>query len=57
MTIRVANPLPECPSCGDPVRRDAYLANGGLCTDCRLQRDYAAPAQLDLGLLDAVEEQ
>jgi hypothetical protein len=50
MTARIARPLPECTGddCGMPVRRDTYLANGGLCTRCRLRRDHSAPTQLAL---------
>lgn len=45
--------LPECPICGDPVRRAAWDANGGVCTGCRdLVADrpqlVAEPETLDL---------
>lgn len=32
--LHLAHPLPECGMCEQPVRRDTYKANGGLCTDC-----------------------
>jgi hypothetical protein len=58
VTIQRAKPLPECkgPECGLPVRRETYLANGGLCTDCRLRVDYCTPAQLELVVLPDLEE-
>jgi hypothetical protein len=59
VTARIARPLPECTGedCGMPVRRDTYLANGGLCTDCRLRRDHSTPTQLELvGLPDPEAE-
>jgi hypothetical protein len=47
--VQMAKPLPECQdaSCGRPVRRATYLANGGLCTACRTRRDAQA-AQLTI---------
>jgi hypothetical protein len=41
VTARTAKPLPECaaPDCGRPVRRQTYLANGGLCTEHRIRRE------------------
>jgi hypothetical protein len=35
VTIRTADPLPECELCEAPTARDAHAANGGLCTPCR----------------------
>jgi hypothetical protein len=32
--LKLAEPLPECEMCTRPTRRDAYRANGGLCTSC-----------------------
>jgi hypothetical protein len=32
--VKVAKPLPECALCEMPTSREAYLANGGLCTPC-----------------------
>lgn len=34
MTIRTAEPLPECRMCGTPTKRKAYDRNGELCTPC-----------------------
>jgi hypothetical protein len=34
VTARVADPLPECALCENPVLRQAHTANGGLCTPC-----------------------
>lgn len=34
MTIRLADPLPECALCERPTQRAAHDANGGLCTPC-----------------------
>jgi hypothetical protein len=35
MTLRlVGAPLPECPLCERPVRRDVAEKTGGLCTEC-----------------------
>lgn len=34
MTIRLADPLPECELCGAATKRDAYERNGGLCSSC-----------------------
>lgn len=46
-------PPPECPVCGRAVKRAAYEANGGTCSDCRgvlEDRDVvpADPEALDL---------
>lgn len=32
--LHLAHPLPECEMCTRPTKRDAYKANGGLCTSC-----------------------
>jgi hypothetical protein len=32
--VVVAFPLPECPGCDRPVRRDIAEANDGLCSEC-----------------------
>lgn len=38
-------PLPECPICGEPVRRAVFDRNGGTCTACRgVVADLAPPA-------------
>jgi hypothetical protein len=34
MSVRTADPLPECALCDTPVLRAAWEANGGLCTGC-----------------------
>lgn len=34
MSVVIAFPLPECPMCEQPVRRDVAEANDGLCTPC-----------------------
>lgn len=34
MTVRIADPLPECELCETPTRRDAWEDNGHLCTPC-----------------------
>lgn len=34
MTVRLAEPLPECSLCETPTARDAHERNGGLCTAC-----------------------
>ena len=34
LTLVVPEPLPECELCERPTRRDAFEANGRLCTDC-----------------------
>lgn len=34
MSVRTADPLPECSLCENPVLRAAWQANGGLCTRC-----------------------
>ncbi len=34
MTVRTAEPLPECRLCDRPTARTAWDRNGGLCTDC-----------------------
>lgn len=58
-----ANPgwraLPECPICGDPVRRATWDANGGVCTGCRdlAYIEYPADPAADPGQLDLVEWQ
>ena len=33
LRLVTADPLPECPMCERPTRRDVY-AELGLCTDC-----------------------
>lgn len=34
MAPKVAEPLPECELCERPTHREAWEANGHLCTDC-----------------------
>lgn len=34
MTVRIAQPLPECRLCEAPTKRDVWEANGELCTPC-----------------------
>lgn len=34
MTIKTAEPLPECSLCEAPTARKAWEDNGGLCTRC-----------------------
>jgi hypothetical protein len=34
VTIRQAQPLPECALCENPMLRETHDANGGLCTAC-----------------------
>jgi hypothetical protein len=34
MTIRIADPLPECLLCEVPTARATHEANGGLCSSC-----------------------
>lgn len=34
MIVRVAEPLPECALCENPVLRETFEANGGLCNGC-----------------------
>lgn len=34
MSIRTADPLPECSLCEAPTRRAVYDTNGGLCSTC-----------------------
>lgn len=38
--VKVARPLPECAGCDRPTHRETWLANGGLCRECK--GDYAA---------------
>lgn len=33
--LQVARPLPECAVCSTPTRRQAFDANGGMCSTCR----------------------
>jgi hypothetical protein len=35
VSVRLADPLPECLGCSRPTRRATWTANGGLCTDCQ----------------------
>jgi hypothetical protein len=37
VSVRVANPLPECENCERPTLRATWDANDGLCTDCAEQ--------------------
>lgn len=46
MTVRLAQPLPECGECGRPTRRAVYDATGGRCTECAAWA--TAPARVDL---------
>jgi hypothetical protein len=43
-------PLPECPGCGLPVKRDVFDANAGSCSECRgLRADLVGdPDRVDL---------
>lgn len=34
MTVRQAEPLPECHGCGLPTRREVWTGGGGLCSGC-----------------------
>jgi hypothetical protein len=34
VTVRKADPLPECGQCEAPTKRESYDRNGGLCTAC-----------------------
>jgi hypothetical protein len=44
-------PLPECALCGNPVKRRAHRANGGMCTPCRAVYDAAHADQQQLPLI------
>jgi hypothetical protein len=52
VSIRRAQPLPECASCERPTAREVITRNGGSCTLCRALRPAWVPTPDEADLIE-----